>query len=110
MYAHLQCAAWVHRKRGHLDLLHPVHGSGAESCRRFCSVLGHLQTVQRAELWSVILALQDLDAVHVGLDNLNVVGHVSRIVEDMDSVRLCVLMDGSKGRRHGSGIQSQGSC
>ena len=30
------------------------------------SVPGPLQTVQRAELWEVILALESSDAVHVG--------------------------------------------
>ena len=40
------------------------------------SVPGPLQTVQRAELWGVILALQSSDAVHVGVDNLGVVRHV----------------------------------
>ena len=36
----------------------------------FVSVPGPLQTVQRAELWRVILALQSSDAVHVGVDDL----------------------------------------
>ena len=49
--AHLSGAAWFHRKWGDLDLLHPVPGFGAESCLGFCSVLGSLQTAQRAELW-----------------------------------------------------------
>ena len=42
------------------------------SCRAFVSVPGPLQTVQRAELWGVILALQSDKAVHVGVDNLMV--------------------------------------
>ena len=33
----------------------------------FTSVPEPLQTVQRAELWSAILALQSSDAVHIGL-------------------------------------------
>ena len=44
----------------------------------FCSVPGPLQTVQRAELWGVILALQASRGVHLGVDNLNVVRHVGR--------------------------------
>ena len=39
------------------------------SCRGFCSVPGALQSVQRAELWGVILALQSSSAVHLGVDN-----------------------------------------
>ena len=39
---------------------------------------GLLQSVQRAEMWGVILALQSSDAVHLGVDNLCVVRHVGR--------------------------------
>ena len=46
------------------------------------SVLGPLQTVQRAELWGVILALQSADAVHIGVDSLGVVRHVGRLLDD----------------------------
>ena len=41
-----------------------------QSCRGFCSVPGPLQSVQRAEMWCVILALQSSDAVHLGVDGL----------------------------------------
>ena len=51
------------------------------ACRGFCSVSGPLQTVQRAELWGVILALQASDGVHLGVDNLGVVRHVGRILD-----------------------------
>ena len=46
------------------------------------SVPGPLQTVQRAELWGSTLALQSADAVHVGVDNLGVVRHVGRLLDD----------------------------
>ena len=46
------------------------------SCRGFCSVPGPLQSVQRVEMWGVILALQSSGAVHLGVDNLGVVRHV----------------------------------
>ena len=39
-----------------------------------------LQTVQRAESWVVILALQS-DAVDLEVDNLNVVRQVGRLVD-----------------------------
>ena len=56
-------------------------GSVVSACRGFCSVPGPLQTVQRAELWGVILALQASDGVHLGVDNLGVVHHVGRILD-----------------------------
>ena len=37
-----------------------------------------------AEQWGVILALQALDTVHVGVDNLDVVWQAGRIVDDVD--------------------------
>ena len=57
------------------------------ACRGFCSVLGLLQTVQRAELWGGILALQANDGVHLGVDNLDVVRHVGRILDGRVSSR-----------------------
>ena len=60
----------------HLELLVPSE-LGVERCILFDSVRGPLQSVQRAELWGVILALQCSSAVHLGVDNLNVVRHVS---------------------------------
>ena len=48
--------------------------------RVFALSLGPLQSVQRAEMWGVILALQS-SAVHVGIDNLGVVRHVGRLLD-----------------------------
>ena len=59
------------RSWGQVDTLRPVGDS--PSCRGFCSVPGPLQSVQRAEMWGVILALQSSGAVHLGVDNLGVV-------------------------------------
>ena len=47
----------------------------------FFSVPGPLQSVQRAERWGVILALQSSGAVHLGVDNLGVVRHVGRLLD-----------------------------
>ena len=69
------CRRWVHVDRVLTDDV-------AHSCRGFVSVPGLLQTAQRAELWGVILALQSADAVHVGVDNLGVVRHVGRLLDD----------------------------
>ena len=63
---------------GHVD--HVRLDPDIECCRGFCSVPGPLQSVQRAEMWGVILALQSSPAVHLGVDNLGVVRHVGRLL------------------------------
>ena len=80
MYFLMSGAGWFDRKWRHLELLPPCE-LGVERCVLFDSIRGPLQSVQRAELWGVILALQCSSAVHLGVDNLNVVRHVSRILE-----------------------------
>ena len=65
---------------GQVDLIRPV--GNVQSCRGFCSVPGSLQSVQRAEMWGAILALQSSGAVHLGVDNLGVVRHVGRLLDD----------------------------
>ena len=67
---------WKDRRWGHVDHVRPV--GEVQSCRGFCSVPGPFQSVQRAEMWGVILALQFSDAVHLDIDNLGVVRHVGR--------------------------------
>ena len=59
----------------------PDGNLGSERCVLLDSIRGPLQSVQRAELWGVILALQCSSAVHLGVDNLDVVRHVSRILD-----------------------------
>ena len=54
-YAHLPGQAWGHRRWWHLDDDRSA-GRMIDSCRGFCNVPGPLQTVQRAELWDVVLA------------------------------------------------------
>ena len=61
---------WSGRKWGHVDSV--LVDRSLVCCRGFSSVLGPLQTVQRAEMWGVILALQTSRAVHLGVDNLGV--------------------------------------
>ena len=71
---------WAERSWGHVD--DDVQGnSTVASCRVYCSVPGPLQSVQRAELWGVILALQASCGAHLGVDNLNVVRHVGRLLD-----------------------------
>ena len=67
---------------GHLDVDDDVGGDRAiRSCPGYCSVPSPLQTVQRAEFWVVILALQAADFVHLGVDNLGVVRQVGRLLD-----------------------------
>ena len=80
VYAHISGASWFHRRWAHLDLLPPLIDGGGERCWMYCSVPGPLQTVQRAEIWRVLVALQGQIALHVGVDNLNVVNHLSSLI------------------------------
>ena len=50
-----------------------------ERCRAFLPVPGVLQTVQRAEFWCAIVALQAYWPCHLGIDNLNVVQSIGRL-------------------------------
>ena len=78
-FARLPASCWDHRCWGHVVSVGPV-GNNVQSCRVFFSVPGLFQSVQRAELWGVILALQSSGAVHLGVDNLGVVRHVDRLL------------------------------
>ena len=80
MFAHQSELCWSNRRWGHVDCVQS--DNVAHSCWGFVSVPRPSQTVQRAELWGVILALQSSDAVHVGVDNLGVVQHVGRLLDD----------------------------
>ena len=78
-YAHQSEDCWGDRRWGHVDRDRP--GGEIPACKGFCSVPGPLQSVQRAEMWGVILALQSSGAVHLGVDNLGGVRHVGRLVD-----------------------------
>ena len=81
-----------------------------ERCRAFLPVPGVLQTVQRAEFWSAIVALQAYWPCHLGIDNLNVVRSIGRLldadclakplplVKDGDLVALVQYMIRTRGR------------
>ena len=43
-----------------------------ERCRAFLPVRGVMRTVQRAEFWSAIVAMQAYWPCHLGIDNLHV--------------------------------------
>ena len=86
-YAHVSGESWFNRRWAHLDLLPPLPDGGGEKCRMYCSIPGPLQSVQRAEIWGVWVALQGRTALHVGVDNLNVVSHVRSLISDKWSGR-----------------------
>ena len=52
-----------------------------ERCSAFLPVHGVLQTVQRAEFWSALLALQAYWPCHLGIDNLNVALSIGRLLD-----------------------------
>ena len=52
-----------------------------ERCRAFLPVPGVLQTVQRAEFWGDIIALQAYWPCHLGIDNLNVARSIGRLLD-----------------------------
>ena len=59
----------------------------------FSSLPGPLQIVQRAEFWGVVLALQTSNAVHLGVDFLNVVRQVGHLLNGLSGVRPLELVD-----------------
>ena len=77
-FAHQAERFWRGCWWGHVDGVYP--DLDRAYCRGFSSVPGPLQSVQRAEMWGVILALQTSRAVHLGVDNLGVVRHVGRLL------------------------------
>ena len=78
-FAHQSENCWSSRRWGHVDRVRPE--GEVPSCRGFCSVPGPLQSVQRSEMWGVILALQSFSAVHLAVDNLGAVRHVGRLLD-----------------------------
>ena len=61
----------------------------------FLPVPGALQTVQRAEFWGAIVALQAYWPCHLGIDNLNVVRSIGRLLDaDCLAKPLALVKDG----------------
>ena len=66
-----------------------------ERCRAFLLVPGVLQTVQRAEFWGAILALQAYWPCYLGIDNLDVARTLGCLLDRDSSVRpLPLVKDG----------------
>ena len=81
-----------------------------ERCRAFMPVPGVMQTVQRAEFWDAIFAMQAYWPCHLGTDNLNVARSIGRLldygslvkplplVKDGDLIALVQYMNKTRGR------------
>ena len=66
-----------------------------ERRRAFLPVPGVLQTVQRAEFWGAILALQAYWPCNLGIDNLNVARSIGRLLDHDSLVKpLPLVKDG----------------
>ena len=52
-----------------------------ERCRASLPVPGVMQTVQRAEFWGAIVALQPYWPCHLGIDNLIVARSIGRLLD-----------------------------
>ena len=93
-----------------------------ERSRAFMPVPGPLQTVQRAEFWGAIIALQSYWPCHLGIVNLNVARSVGRLldkdclvkppplVKDGDLGCHCPVHDPYPRSAYGQGHQGHGSC
>ena len=81
-----------------------------ERCRAFTPVPGALQTVERAEFWGAIIALQSFSPCHLGIDNLNVARSIGwlldhgclakplPVIKDGDLVAIAQYMIRTRGR------------
>ena len=66
-----------------------------ERCRAFMPVPSVMQTVQRAEFWDAIIAMQAYWPCHLGNDNLHVTGTLGRLFDRGSFVRpLPLVKDG----------------
>ena len=80
IFAHQSELCWSGRRWCHVDRV--LSNYVAHSCRGFLSVPGPSQTVQRAELWGH--SCSSVFRCHsCGVDNLGVVRHVGRLLDDL---------------------------
>ena len=77
--------AWGHAQD--LDL-------GNDAARIFSMVPGSFQTVQRAEYWGAILALQAFMPVHLGIDNKDVCNNIGKILTGWSGTPFSLCTDG----------------
>ena len=67
---------------------------GDDAARIFSMVPGSLQTVQRAEYWGAILALQAFMPVHLGIDNKNVCNNIGKVLSGWSGASFSLCTDG----------------
>ena len=77
--------AWGHAQN--LDI-------GPDATRIFSMVPGPLQSVQRAEFWGAILALQAYMPVHLGIDNKNVCNAIGKVLQGWSDPPFALCTDG----------------
>ena len=63
-----------------------------ERSRAFLPVPGVMQTVQCAEFWGAVVAMQAYWPCHLGIDHLNVAGTIGRLVDKDCLVKLLLLI------------------
>ena len=93
-----------------------------ERCRAFMPVPCVMQTVQRAEFWSAIVAMQAYCPRYLGIENLNVARTIGRLldkdclvkprplVKDGDFVALVQYMIRTRGRETVRVTKIKGAC
>ena len=64
----------------HWGYVQDLDGQQDGSSHIFSGILGPVQSVQRAEYRGVILALQADSGIHIGIDNLNVLCGVAKLL------------------------------
>ena len=90
LFAHQSDNCWSSRLWGHVDRVQLDRVP--HSCSGLVSVRGPLQTVQRAELWVVILALQSSDAIHGMLGACRMVAIVLPLLNLLMVTFLCLFV------------------
>ena len=76
-FVHSPSFIFVNHHWGHAQ---DLDDSNEGSSHIFSGVLGPVQSVQRAEYWGVIIALQAYSGIHIGIDNLNVLRGVAALL------------------------------
>ena len=93
VYARLRVDNRRYWRWEHFDDLGLTPDGLSSSCVGFSTLPGPLLTVQMAQFREVVLALQATNAFHLGVDNLNVVRHVGRLLDGLSGVRPLELVD-----------------
>ena len=65
----------------HWGHAHDLDAPHEGSSHIFSGIPGPIQSVQRAEYWGVILALQAYSGIHIGIDNLSVLRGVAALLD-----------------------------